>query len=283
MKRLFQDINIIKELSVVMFMITLLSCNSIDKDTQTPIKKISEFNVVSVDTTVALFASYEKPDCHLKLEFELPESKSSSKTLDAINTMIIALTQDGSYSDNGKDVEGMIKQYTKSYILNYLEEGIDAIANYGEDLEAAANWMTYEETCNGKVIYNENNLFSYSVSLYSYTGGAHGNNSNRVATLDLNNRNIISLETMFDSGKLPILQEEIVNHLKEDGYQLLNEEIDLTDNFYLNNKGVSFVYDPFDVAAYSDGEIEVTVSWNDIKPLLSVNNPLLKNPIVNGE
>lgn len=268
--------------SIAVISAILQSCNSKPAEdvVSTKFESIESFTKIGVDTTTTLFASYLKPDCHLQLNFEIPNKGTSSKTLEATKKMIIALTQDGAYSDKDNDINDMVKQYTKSYIMNYLEEGNDAISNYGDNIEDAANWMSYEETCSGNVLYNSNGFFSYSVKLYSYTGGAHGNSNNRVATLDLNKRKVLSLETLFESEKFDDLQKEVVDRISKD-YQLLSDEIDLTDNFYLSDKGVSFIYNPFEIAAYSEGEIEVTIPWSDIIPLLSANNPILSNPIIN--
>ncbi len=71
----------------------------------------------------------------------------------------------------------------------------------------------------------------------------------------------------------------MVDYLKND-YQLLNEEFDVTENFYLSDKGITFIYDPFEIAAYSYGEIAITLGWDQLRPLVSDNSPLKQNQLI---
>lgn len=259
----------------------LFSCSSepASTDNQKTFPSIESFKEIKVDTTITLFASYAKPDCHLQLKFEIPASASSKKNINAVNSLIGQLTQDGNYLNESNDLDEMVRQYTKAYIVNYLEEGNDAIANYGDDMEAAANWMSYEENCEGSVLYNDYGIFSYSVKLYTYTGGAHGNSSNCVGTINLNTNKIITLETLFDQENKEIIKGEILSILVQE-HQLLNDEIEATENFYITDRGITFVYDEFEIASYSDGEISVTLGWDKIKPLLLNNSSITGNPII---
>lgn len=241
---------------------------------------ITSFKHISVDTTMTLFSNYEKPDCRLQLNFDLPAAASSQNVLELTNTLIVTLTQDGTYaSDKNNDPEMMIRNYTKTYIRNYLEEGNDAINNFGDDMVGAATWMSYEENCDGTALYNDNDVFSYSVRIYSYTGGAHGNSTNCVASLDLKNLRNVTLDYLFAEPAIGQIREMMVDYLKND-YQLLNEEFDVTENFYLSDKGITFIYDPFEIAAYSYGEIAITLGWDQLRPLVSDNSPLKQNQLI---
>ena len=170
---------------------------------------IDSFSTITVDTTIALFSSYTKPDCHLNISFAVPDKASSTKTLNAVKALIVSMSQDGAFADCGTDIDEMVRQYTKSYIINYLEEGQEAIANFGDDMEGAANWMSYEESCQGKVLYNDKGVLSYSVNTYSYTGGAHGNNVNCVTSINLCTRNRITLESLFEVNSIEKIKIEL--------------------------------------------------------------------------
>lgn len=259
----------------------LISCSSepATTDVQKTFPSIDSFKEIKVDTTITLFASYAKPDCHLQLKFQIPSSASSKKSINAVNSLIGQLSQEGNYLNESNDLDEMVRQYTKAYIVNYLEEGNDAIANYGDDMEAAANWMSYEENCEGSVLYNDYGIFSYSVKLYTYTGGAHGNSSNCVGSINLNNNRTVTLESLFDQDNKETIKGEILEILAQE-HQLLNDEIEATENFYISDKGITFVYDEFEIASYSDGEISVTLGWDKIKPLLLSKSSITGNPII---
>lgn len=280
MKRVWHIKNSVFMATTVPLFAIVCSCSAKPETTaEKDIQSITAYKEIKVDTTMSLFASYEKPDCHLKLNFEVPTKATSKNTLEIVKTMIASLTQDGAYANGSNDLDAMVRNYTKSYIRNYLEEGNDAITNFGNDMRAAETWMSYEEQCEGKALYNDNGIFSYSVRTYTYTGGAHGNSNNCVASIDLQTRSNISLETLFNAAALEEVRLMIVDCLN-DNYQLLDEEFDVTENFYLSDKGVTFVYDPFEIAAYSYGEIAVTLGWERLRTLIAASSPIIDNPLL---
>jgi hypothetical protein len=46
------------------------------------------------------------------------------------------------------------------------------------------------------------------------------------------------------------------------------ESIPLTDKFGVDGNGVTFVYVPYEIASYADGQIELTLSWESLKRYL---------------
>lgn len=274
MIRLTKHIFTTQMAAILTVMLLIVSCtNKPNPQQKKTYDSIDSFTNISVDTTIALFSSYTKPDCHLKISFAVPDKASSTKTLNAVKTLIVSMNQDGSFADCGTDIDEMVRQYTKFYIINYLEEGQDAIANFGDDMEGAANWMSYEESCRGEVLYNDKGVFSYSVNTFSYTGGAHGNNVNSVASINLSTRKRITLESLFEINNIEKLKIEVLKELNE-RYQLLNDEIELSDNFFIDERGINFIFDPFELTAYSDGEIKVAITWDKFKALLKKNSYL---------
>lgn len=256
--------------SLAVMLLLLSSCGSITHGSSNS-NRIDSVITVETDTTVALFSSYDNPCCHLHSKFDVPFKATSQNTLDAAQLMIISLANE-EYVNQTSSVEEMIKMYSKSYILEYLEEGMKAISREGYDVEETADWMNYEERCRGKVLYNDNNIFSYSVRIYSFSGGAHGNNTNNVASLDLRSNSVITLDYLFSKDSKENVRDLIVDALNKE-YQLLTDEIDVVSNFYLSDAGITFVYNPLDIAAYSDGEIRTTLSWETLSPYLQ-NNPM---------
>lgn len=252
------------------------------------IDKLDGIYTLSTDSVVPLFSSYTLPNCHLQINLEVPSSCESNKILVSAKEMIITLNQDGNASHEGSNIEEMMKEYTKAYILDYLSEGKDAIANYEGDITATTNWMCYEEIRNGKIIFNQQGFFSYSVSQYSYTGGAHGNSSNKVATLDLCSNKQLQLRDILLKDNLSTVKEiflkqlaaqsgvNSVEDLRENSDFFNIDDIEMTENFYISNEGLTFVYDPIEIAPYSSGEITVTLSWNDLNEHINPKSNVIK-------
>jgi hypothetical protein len=65
-----------------------------------------------------------------------------------------------------------------------------------------------------------------------------------------------------------------VDSLSELGF-FSPREIDLTENFYIDARGVTWQYNPYDIAPYSLGVITVTLTWDQLYPYLLEESPLI--------
>ena len=100
MKRVWHIKNSVFMATTVPLFAIVCSCSAKPETTaENDIQSITEYKEIKVDTTMSLFASYEKPDCHLKLNFEVPTKATSKNTLEIVKTMIASLTQDGTYAN----------------------------------------------------------------------------------------------------------------------------------------------------------------------------------------
>lgn len=128
-----------------------------------------------------------------------------------------------------------------------------------------------------QVYWNDAERLCLALLTYTYYGGAHGNYSTEFINLDLEKGELIQLSSIlangYDSKLVPIL-----NQKARAAYQLpknsslneffFEENIHPTDNFALTDKGILFVYPPYELAAYAMGEIALFVSFEEIKDLM---------------
>ena len=272
-------------LSIFLLLGSLVSC-----ERQAPTVQHVDFDTLTVDTICPLFHSYDKPNCHLVIKMAKPVPQTPSVTLQAIESFISILPKDGSFeTDANGSVESMVNAYVRSYIMQYLNEGHDAIGqheNEAEEQEAATAWMNYEEFVEGKILYNNDGIVSYQVVADSYTGGAHGNKTVDNGVFDLNNLKQLSIEDVFNNNSLSELHASLrnqlmlqnncktIDELAEKGQFTAPNEIVATDNFYVNEDGITWTYDPYEIAPYSVGVVQITLSWEDVLPLLMDDSPI---------
>lgn len=116
-----------------------------------------------------------------------------------------------------------------------------------------------------RVVVWENTTESYAC------GAAHGNHSTAYVNFDMTNGKIISLSDLFKSGYKNQLTKLVRNKLKTSDYNLLVpvSQVPLSDEFAITSKGILFSYDPYEIAPYSDGTVQVELSIGDITELLS--------------
>jgi hypothetical protein len=59
-----------------------------------------------------------------------------------------------------------------------------------------------------------------------------------------------------------------IDELAEKGQFTAPNEIVATDNFYVNEEGITWTYDPYEIAPYSVGVVQITLSWDEVLPFL---------------
>lgn len=269
-------------LCLMLLLCSFVSCNHTPNGIES-----ATFDSLTIDTTKTLFSTSSRPACHLVIKMDVPVDPTPKKVCEAIERFVSLLPKDGAFEEASEgSIETMAHAYAKSYIMDYLTNGPSAIDNYDGDTVAAANWMSYEEKVIGKVVYNANSLLSYQVRTESYSGGAHGNTGVDNAVLDLKTLNAIALGDIFTDVSMQevnkLLRNNIVRQygcvsmeeLEGTGYFFSPNEIEASENFYLDENGITWMYDPYDIAPYSTGEVSVTVSWSDLHTLIAPDSPV---------
>lgn len=122
-------------------------------------------------------------------------------------------------------------------------------------------------------------ILSYCVERYVYTGGAHGNNFRQFVNYDLTTGNQLTEDSVFAADfKEPLtnlLLEylvkqhddiELIQDLQEAGYNV--DDIRPNDNFYFAEEGLTYVFNPYDIAPYAYGETEILLPWEAVNPIL---------------
>jgi hypothetical protein len=209
---------------------------------------------------------------YMKLEYEYMKN---GKIKDLFNKKILDTII--FYSNMDSVVPGNIDELFTSFISVIEGEKNDMGENF-------RNW--YIESI-GKVEYINLKLISYSVTNYSYTGGAHPNSWMVFLNFDRETGELVSLRDLLIPGfdnKLNLLiegqfrkdndinqNEDISNN---DKFSLFENKINYTNNFYITKDGISFFYNAYEIAAYVYGPIEVNIPYSKLKELIKKNNYL---------
>ena len=111
-----------------------------------------------------------------------------------------------------------------------------------------------------------------------YTGGAHGLFTKRYFVLDLDAQKQVKIDDLIDDYQgdkvRELIYDELRKYSKLDKGKPLSSGIYLTDepelsfNFYVNEEGLGLYWDPYEIAPYSEGSIEIMLPWKKIRPLM---------------
>ncbi len=114
-------------------------------------------------------------------------------------------------------------------------------------------------------------LATFAISFYDYEGGAHGIEGNRYFTIDLTTRHILTLNDLFNEKDLPkvktLLWEQYNNSNKEYEPIIEADSFSLSNNIYLDSKGVHFIYDVYEIAPYAAGEQDLLLYFGQLEEL----------------
>ena len=124
---------------------------------------------------------------------------------------------------------------------------------------SAMHWKSSSEY---QIIYANKQMVSFRCEFYSYTGGAHGMPDTKVGTIK--NGNLLQLADLPDLSKIKTLwQQALKSHCKYSAIKkysdFIGAEPQLTENFYLDDKGIHFIYQPYEIAPFAAGTIEIFV------------------------
>lgn len=132
-----------------------------------------------------------------------------------------------------------------------------------------------------------NNIATFSQFVYSYTGGAHGMFSTDYLNFDVDKQKLITLNDLFSQPNRQkakqLLWETYKARSAEENDQPFVEQKDfsLSEQFYFTPDGLVFSYPPYAIGPFVEGEIDLTLTWEEINEL--INPDYLLKPVINIE
>lgn len=178
--------------------------------------------------------------------------------------------------------EAVLNAYITDYKQFFFEsESVYADMEDVEGMFTSDPWYNNQKTT---IRYNDDALFSYTVSTDRFLGGAHGEKKYINTVIDLRSGEKITEDDLFtDKAKafiVTMIVDKIMNEhnlnsveaLEEIGYLDVNE-LSLT-NFYLTDKGLTYTFNEYEIAGYAVGTTEVFLDFNSLSNYLKAGNPL---------
>ena len=141
------------------------------------------------------------------------------------------------------------------------QEYINVIKNWKNPKELAAMpTMHWESKCDYKIVYASEKLVSFKIVSWSYSGGAHGMTDTQVGTV--RNGKVLKLTDLPENIET-LWQQALNSHPEFNTIKkysdFIKEKPQITDNFYLDDKGVHFIYQPYEIAPFATGTVDVFV------------------------
>ena len=160
--------------------------------------------------------------------------------------------------------------------LRYEDNLKDEYFNEYEGAEVDNSVRTWEDHVNGYFSGRHGHFLSYMVEYYGVRGGAHGSNTMTPIVFDRKTGDVVPEEAFFADGyREPVaalLQAHLPDALEGDQEALaaVFEPGLLAPNglYEVTKEGVTWYYQPYDIAPYYLGVISISVPWKELKPYI---------------
>jgi hypothetical protein len=215
------------------------------------------------------------PSCSLQINFIYPIDYHDKTVLKSVRKRFVLDYFGSKYGD--MTPESAAERYAEDYINSVREEE----RVFDEDMPA----YEYYEISGNRILYNRNNLLSVAVDREEFRGGAHGTHHslNRVINLntglDLSEKDLFVDDYQEDLAKIIVDNIAAANNV-DNALELENlgffsvGEVAPNGNFYVDDTGITYTFNEYEIAAYALGPVVVTLPYAKVRHLLRADSPL---------
>ena len=233
-----------------------------------------EFDTVSTEKVVKLSNEEGTPQCSvmLSMAFATERNGEKAKTVnDAIEDRLLDMTD----IPMKHAVDSFANRYTRDYVNNfkplYYEDRTDTTKHA---------WYEYHYVITTETQRGHSGISVYIATLDYFEGGAHGINQRLVMNFDDKTGKIVTLADVFVPGYQNKLCKELLSALKEktdsknlgelhDKGYLYSMDIFAPENYILGDDTITFIYNPYEIASYDKGAIELIIPYSDLLEIMN--------------
>jgi hypothetical protein len=164
-------------------------------------------------------------------------------------------------------------------LISYYETQY-ADSDYSGVFMESMNWE-YTERILPEILSRD--IVVISRSREYYLGGAHGMQEKAYFVISLEGPKQLKLDDLLRDGAKPELRALMEDALRDSrglgrGEPLsaggfFEDSVEIPGNFFLTREGLGFRWDPYEIGPYVMGPVEITLPYEMVRPLLSVQGP----------
>lgn len=239
-----------------------------------------EFNTIKVKEALALAPNDSlSPRCSLNITYTYPEQAKDSALVAGINKELQTLCLGETYRKftPGQAIETYRDNYLAEYKKNMLPLYQEELKKQHKD-EALPGWYSCYKDMELQPITDHPDYLVFRMNMSEFSGGAHGNHSTMFYNFDTAGR-LLQLDDLFKPGYQGRLTELLLirlmelqgvttlEELQEKAYLQMNDMYP-SENFHIKQTGILFFYNQYEIAPYSNGVTELTLTNEELKNIL---------------
>ncbi|KGN86446.1 RsiV family protein [Porphyromonas gulae] len=243
------------------------------------------FDSISMERCTHLLGDSTMPCNDIKILFEYPSDSIPHAIGDSVRWNILnALFGPAYASMSPSEAMSAYAAASDSTYLSDMEPLLQEELALKPDYRPDLGLYAYIDHITGKVVFRQDSLLVYEIEAFKYMGGSHGYGDVAYLNLDLRTGKQILLEDIVAQGKDAALTDLLWKQLMADqgvsSLESLNEmgygtlgDLYPTDNFGISERGITFLYNEYEIAPYAMGPIQITLSFDSLAPILKEDSP----------
>lgn len=270
-------------LSIIALVGCLYSCNfkSNNSTDDTTADTVAVKEVV-IKESYHLAGDTAQPACKVSVTIDVPTKYRQEGDGIRLQKMLSPLVFGDDYASDSL-FESSAQKAVASHIAAYKELEPEFEKELKENGPSYSCEWEFDYTLS--TVYNRNDFFCYSLSTSEYTGGAHGMYSDLFYTIDLSDWHRIVLEDIFlpestDQVNRVLLDQLLKSQNLASPDSLLElgffdtENIAANENFYLTDDSICWVFNPYEIACYATGQVQIAVPFKEIEMYMLPESPV---------
>lgn len=240
------------------------------------------FDSIQINRTDHLVTSdTTSPACNLIINYVYPVQCDSTSIKDSVLQAVTTAAFGRDYKN--KTATEAVDSYQQNYVENYRNDLMASYLESKDDSEEQEQWFSYYEQIEARPLLDNPLYLIYELKTSEYRGGAHGMYATHYLNFDPATGHLMNLHDLFYDGFEPTINKLLLNKLMkmydcttqeelEEAGLLMGTDIYPSQNFSLNTGNITFIYNVYEIAPYSMGEIEISITYEELADWLKIKH-----------
>jgi len=234
------------------------------------------FSEATVNKTFALSDNADSPKSEVKMQVLYAANNDGRAKLinNAIEEEFFMMTNLTMQQAVDSFANGRGNSYRKDFRELYEKD---------KNSEERGAWFDNHYDIKTRTEQNADTIVNYIAEIETYEGGAHGLFTKGVINFSTNTGKPVTLTEVLLPGYEKRLNEILldklikqtgskdINGLKEKGY-LYSMDMGPSQYYLINDKGITFIYNQYEIAPYSTGITELNLNWDELEDIIPNHN-----------